>query len=80
MEKGINNMKKFTNVRLKGKKELVSILVEDGKIKKIAEQISEECETIDVGGNLVIPPYVDPHLHLDYVFTADMGEQNRNSV
>ena len=36
-------MKKFTNVRLKGKKELVSILVEDGKIKKIAEQISEEC-------------------------------------
>ena len=69
-------MKKFTNVRLKGKKELVSILVEDGKIKKIAEQISEECETIDVGGNLVIPPYVDPHLHLDYVFTADMGEQN----
>ena len=76
MEKGINNMKKFTNVRLKGKKELVSILVEDGKIKKIAEQISEECETIDVGGNLVIPPYVDPHLHLDYVFTADMGEQN----
>ena len=35
MEKGINNMKKFTNVRLKGKKELVSILVEDGKIKKL---------------------------------------------
>ena len=69
-------MKKFTNVRLKGEKEPVSILVEDGKITKIAKEIPQECETIDVGGNLVIPPYVDPHLHLDYVFTADMGEQN----
>jgi len=69
-------MKKFTNVKLKGKKELVSILTENGVIKRIAEEIPEECETVDIGGNLVIPPYVDPHLHLDYVFTADMGEQN----
>jgi cytosine deaminase len=76
MEARNTNMKKFTNVRLKGEKEPVSILVEDGKITKIAKEIPQECETIDVGGNLVIPPYVDPHLHLDYVFTADMGEQN----
>ena len=32
-------MKKFKNVRLKGQKELVSILVEDGKIKKIAQAV-----------------------------------------
>ena len=71
-------MKKFKNVRLKGQKELVSILVEDGKIKKIAQDIpeAEECETIDLGGHLVVPPYVDPHLHLDYVFTAGLGEEN----
>lgn len=74
--KGEMKMKKFVNVKLKGKKELVSILTENGVIKRIAEQIPEECETVDIGGNLVIPPYVDPHLHLDYVFTADMGEQN----
>ena len=66
-------MKKFKNVRLKGQKELVSILVEDGKIKKIAQDIpeAEECETIDLGGHLVVPPYVDPHLHLDYVFNLE---------
>ena len=34
-------MKKFINVRLKGQKELVSILVEDGKIKKIGKDISD---------------------------------------
>ena len=37
-------MKKFTNVRLKGKKELVSILVEDGKIKKIATELKTMLE------------------------------------
>lgn len=24
----------------------------------------------------MVPPYVDPHLHLDYVFTASLGEEN----
>lgn len=69
-------MRKFTNVRLKGKRELVSILVEDGVIKKIAEDIPNECETVNLEGKLVVPPYVDPHLHLDYVFSADIGEKN----
>lgn len=69
-------MKKFVNVRLKGQSELTSILVNDGVIQTIAKEIPIECENIDVQGNLVVPPYVDPHLHLDYVFTANQGEQN----
>lgn len=73
-------MKKFTNARLKGQREPVSILVEDGKITKIAPNIKTVCETVDLGENLVIPPYVDPHLHLDYVFTASIGEQNSSGT
>lgn len=69
-------MKKFTNVRLKGQKEPVSILTDGGIIKRIAEEIPNECKEVDLGGKLVVPPYVDPHLHLDYVFTAGLGEQN----
>lgn len=69
-------MKKYVNVRLKGQKELAQILVENGMIREIANHIPVECETIDLEGNLTIPPYVDPHIHLDYVFTANMGEQN----
>ena len=65
-------IKLFKYVRLKGQKELKIILVEDGTIKKIAEQIAvpDEAEVIDLQGYLTVPPYVDPHIHLDYVFTA----------
>ena len=35
-----------------------------------------DCEEVDLNGQLVIPPYVDPHLHLDYIFTASLGEEN----
>ena len=76
-------MKKFINVRLKGSQNLNSIYVENGVIRKIMLGTSEDnslsgadCETIDVKGHLVVPPYVDPHLHLDYVFTAGLGENN----
>ena len=44
--------KLFKNVRLKGQKELVSILVEDGIFKKIAADIPQEktvgCEEVDL--------------------------------
>lgn len=71
-------MKIFRNARLKGDKTVKDIYVEDGKIVKISDKpdIPEGAESVDVEGKLVIPPYVDPHLHLDYVFTASMGEQN----
>lgn len=59
----------YKNVRLKGKKDLIDILVEDGIFKKIGNNIQGD-EEVDLKGNLVLPPYVDPHIHLDYVFTA----------
>lgn len=64
------NKKKFINVRLKGDTTPKQILIEEGMIKAIALQIDEVCETEDLEGRLVIPPYVDPHIHLDYVLTA----------
>ena len=73
-------MKKFINVRFKGKKEKVELLVDEGVIVAIDSKVDDTDkkvnEVIDLEGNLVVPPYVDPHLHLDYVFTASMGEQN----
>ena len=59
----------YKNVRLKGKKDLIDILVEDGVFKKIGNNIQGD-KAVDLNGNLVLPPYVDPHIHLDYVFTA----------
>lgn len=41
-EYGMKGSKLFKNVRLKGQKELVSILVEDGIFKKISADIPQE--------------------------------------
>ena len=50
--------KLFKNVRLKGQKELVSILVEDGIFKKIAADIPREktvgCEEVDLNGQALV--------------------------
>lgn len=61
----------YKNVRLKGSQELMDLYVEDGKFSQIGHDLKIDCETsIDMGGKLAIPPYVDPHIHLDYVYTA----------
>ncbi len=64
-------MKKFTNARIYRQHDHPSeILVEKGVIKQIGTSLPKADEEIDLGGRLVVPPYVDPHLHLDYVYTG----------
>ncbi len=64
-------MKKFTNARIYRQHDEVSeILVDKGVIRQIGKHLTEADEEIDLRGRLVVPPYVDPHLHLDYVYTA----------
>lgn len=64
-------MKKFTNARIYGQHaETSDILVDKGVITQIGQNLPKAHEEIDLQGRLVIPPYVDPHLHLDYVYTA----------
>src|SRR5574344_2839944 len=70
-------MKKvFTNVRLTDDDELHDIWVENGRIDKIvpAGRMSfskNGCEEKDLSGKLVIPPYVEFHIHLDYIYTMN---------
>lgn len=63
----------FTNAKLKGQNGLQDIYITDGKFKEIgpglAAKVTAE-KVVDLEGKLAIPPYVDPHIHLDYVFTA----------
>lgn len=63
----------FTNATLKGQNEVQDIYVENGVFKNIGPQLSRTVKAdrvLDLGGKLVVPPYCDPHIHLDYVFTA----------
>ncbi len=65
------NKKKLINAKIKGVDELQEMLVEDGVFKEISSHIEvSDCPVIDLQGKLTLPPYVDPHIHLDYVFTA----------
>ncbi len=65
-------MKKlYKNATIAGSQELQDILVEDGKFTAIQAGLPEDgAQIIDLQGKLVVSPYVDPHLHLDYVYTA----------
>ncbi|MGW9967310.1 cytosine/creatinine deaminase [Staphylococcus cohnii] len=62
--------KKFINASIYKYDEASEILVENGKFKAFGKNLGEADEVIDLGGALVLPPYVDGHLHLDYYFTG----------
>jgi cytosine deaminase len=64
-------MEKFTNARIYRQHDEVSeILVDRGIIKLVGKGLPKADEEIDLHGRLVVPPYVDAHLHLDYVYTG----------
>lgn len=69
----------YKNARLRGSAGLTDILVEDGVFRKIGKLTDEEINGQDVTnlkGKLVCEPYCDPHIHLDYVFTAESFSEN----
>lgn len=74
-------MKKFTNAVIYGYDEANEILVDNnGVIKEIGKDLGPADEVIDLAGKLVTAPYVDPHLHLDYVYTlSEMGREGAGS-
>lgn len=68
-------------VHIENDPELKDILIENGKIKKIAAKIDEnDAEVLGLKGKLVIPPFVDPHVHLDSTLTAGEPEWNETGT
>ncbi|SNZ03190.1 cytosine deaminase [Terribacillus aidingensis] len=66
------------NAKLRNREGLWQILIHEGKIEKIAPtiEVTAEQDMMDVQGNLVLPPFVEPHIHLDTTLTA--GEPHWN--
>lgn len=72
--------KKFFNAKIYRNDAATEMMVEDGKITKIGTNLPKCEEEINLHGKLVLPPYVDPHLHLDYVYTlSELGEEGAGS-
>lgn len=62
--------KKFFNAKIYRSDKATEMVVENGIIAQIGINLPKCEEEIDLNGKLVLPPYVDPHLHLDYVYTG----------
>ncbi|WOD44597.1 amidohydrolase family protein [Hwangdonia lutea] len=72
--------KKFFNAKIYRNDSATEIIVENGKITHIGTNLPKCDEEIDLNGKLVLPPYVDPHLHLDYVYTlSELGKEGAGS-
>ncbi|WP_313799982.1 cytosine deaminase [Cytobacillus sp.] len=68
--------------KLRGKDGLWNIVVQDGKISRVTQTLEEVSghEIIDVGGALVLPPFIEPHIHLDTTLTAGEPEWNQSGT
>lgn len=68
---------------LRGKEGLWQITIKEGKFAEIVPQ-SEAPETeekaLDVNGSLVLPPFIEPHIHLDTTLTAGEPEWNQSGT
>lgn len=59
------------NARLINRDGIYDVKIEDGIITKIAKEMHEKANNeVDAKGNLVTPPFVNVHMHLDKCFTG----------
>jgi cytosine deaminase len=66
------------NARLRGRDQLVDIGIEQGRIAAVASDLAASAgQTIDAAGDLVVPGFVNLHLHAD---KALLGEVMRPNV
>lgn len=70
------------NAKLRGKNGLWNIVIENGKFSAVTEELpsSEDKEIMDVNGALVLPPFIEPHIHLDTTLTAGEPAWNQSGT
>lgn len=71
------------NARLRGKTGLYQLRLQGERIAAIEAQdghLSLAADDLDAGGNLVIPPFVEPHIHLDATLTAGQPRWNMSGT
>lgn len=74
---------KIINARLRRQEALFTLDLQDGMIHRITAQAAmqtADAGDIDARGRLSIPPFVEPHIHLDATLTAGEPEWNRSGT
>ncbi len=70
------------NVHINNQAQAQDIRITDGKFNRIAENITPNAQekVVDGKGNLLLPPFVDSHVHLDTTLTAGEPEWNESGT
>lgn len=70
------------NVHVNNHSQLTDVLIENGRFTQIAPNLSARVgeEVIDGQGKLLLPPFVDSHVHLDSTLTAGEPEWNETGT
>jgi cytosine deaminase len=68
--------------RLHRRQEPVDIAVHEGRFARIAADLSSESarRTIEAAGRLVVPPFINAHVHLDAVLTVGQPRYNNSGT
>ncbi len=67
------------NAQLHRRHGLVDIAVQDGRFARVSGELpagSSAAREVDAGGRLVVPPFIDAHVHLDAVLTVGQPRYN----
>ena len=82
------------NVKIRGKEGLYDVETENNRFKSI-KQVSDGAitgcvnnqglkqssdDTYDAAGRMMMPPFVEPHIHLDCVMTAGIPHYNMSGT
>jgi cytosine/creatinine deaminase len=71
----------ITNATLPGGRTGISIAVHNGKITAVEPGLQASAhETVDAGGYLLSPPFVDPHFHMDATLSYGLPRVNESGT
>src|SRR5437667_12112437 len=61
---------------------LVDLAIKDGLFVRLAQELTNDTaeREIDVAGRLVVPPFIDAHVHLDAVLTVGQPRYNTSGT
>ncbi|KRM95145.1 cytosine deaminase [Liquorilactobacillus aquaticus DSM 21051] len=70
------------NVHINNREQLQSIRITKGKFTQIETTLTPEKgeEVIEGNGNVLLPPFIDSHIHLDATLTAGQPEWNQTGT
>src|SRR6266513_5729245 len=68
------------NAQLHRRQGLVDIAIQNGRFVAVGPPLADDRREIDVAGRLIVPPFIDAHVHLDAVLTVGQPRYNNSGT